>query len=313
MTWLTIAIIAYLILALVNVADKFILEKVVPGPRTYTFLVGITGGVVIVLAPFGLVWPGWGMLMLDVLVGLCFSAGLMFLYYALKKSEASRVFTLVGGVTPVFTIIFSVLFLQEKFNFSQWLAIVFLIVGTIIISWSTRSHSLWTRLESWFSNPQDKKFLLIILAGFASLFFALFWVGTKFAYITQPFISAFIWIRLGTFLSALLLLLGANSRRQIFKDLKRSKNKKNNAFVFFGTQGLGATGAMLQNYAVAIGSVSLVTSLQGLQYVFLLVLTLFGTLLFPRVIKENISWRILSRKVIAIIFIVIGLYFIAKP
>jgi len=76
---------------------------------------------------------------------------------------------------------------------------------------------------------------------------------------------------------------------------------------------LGATGAMLQNYAVAIGSVSLVTSLQGLQYVFLLVLTLFGTLLFPRVIKENISWRILSRKVIAIIFIVIGLYFIAKP
>src|SRR3989339_276153 len=98
MTWLNIAIISYLILAFVNVADKFILEKIVPGPRTYTFLVGITGGVVIVLAPFGLVWPGWGMLLLNVLVGFCFSAGLMFLYYALKKSEASRVFTLVGGV-----------------------------------------------------------------------------------------------------------------------------------------------------------------------------------------------------------------------
>ena len=178
MTWLSIAIIAYFILAIVNVADKFILEKVVPGPRTYTFLVGISGVVVIVLAPFGLIWPGWDMLLFNVLIGFFFSAGLMSLYYALKKGEASRVFTLVGGIVPVFTILFSILFLGDKFSSNQWLAILFLLLGTVIISWMTRSHILWTRLKSWFDDSENKKVLVIVLAILSSFFFSLFWVGT---------------------------------------------------------------------------------------------------------------------------------------
>ncbi|PLX26088.1 hypothetical protein C0580_00645, partial [Candidatus Parcubacteria bacterium] len=87
--------------------------------------------------------------------------------------------------------------------------------------------------------------------------------------------------------------------------------KKNNIFVFLATQGLGATGSMLQNYAVSLGSVALVTSLQGLQYAFLLILTLLGTILLPKIIKEKITIKILTRKFVAIILIGIGLYFLA--
>lgn len=311
MTWLSIAITAYFILAIVNVADKFILEKVVPGPRTYTFLVGATGAIVIVLAPFGLTWPGWAMLGANVLFGFFFSAGLMFLYYALKKGEASRVFTMIGGIVPIFTILFSILFLGEHFSTGQWWAIIFLLLGTILISWLTRSYDVWTQLKSWFSDDENTKVLVIILSVLAALFFSLFWVGTKFAYTTQPFISAFIWIRIGSFLAAMLLIVGRKGRKEVFADLQKSKKKKNNIFVFLATQGLGATGSMLQNYAVSLGSVALVTSLQGLQYAFLLILTLLGTMLLPKIIKEKITIKILTRKFVAIVLIGIGLYFLA--
>jgi len=320
MTWLSIAILAYFILALVNVADKFILEKVVPSPRTYTFLVGITGVVVLAIAPLGifwpnlkLVWPGGGMLMLNFLVGFCFSAGLFFMYYSLKKGEASKVFTILGGLVPIFTVIFSLLFLQERFDIDNWLAIFFLILGTIVISSISPSHHVWTNMKTWFANERGSRKVVIGSAVIASFFYALFWVGTKFAYDTQPFMSAFIWIRVGIFLSALLLLISKDNRRHIFGELKKSKKKKNNSFVFFGTQALGATGALLQNYAVLIGSVALVTSLQGVQYAFLMILILIGTIFMPKVIKEKISVKILSQKFLAIALIAIGLYFIARP
>ena len=46
MSWILIAIIAYFILAIVNLADKFLLEKVLPSAKTYTFLVGVLALVV---------------------------------------------------------------------------------------------------------------------------------------------------------------------------------------------------------------------------------------------------------------------------
>lgn len=311
MSWLLIAIIAYLILAFVNLADKFIIEKVIPGPKTYTFLVGVTGALVIVAAPWFLIWPGWALFFFNCLVGSFFAGGLFFLYSALKGGEASRIFTLVGGMVPIFTVLFSLAVFGEVFNTNQWLALLFLILGTIVIASISVHHNVWFNIRKFLGILDSSKWPSILAAIFSALFFALFWIGTKQVYNTQEFASGFIWVRLGTFLTVLFLLIRKSSRDEIFSEIKGGNKQKNNKFIYFGTQGLGALGSVLQNYAVALGSVALVTSLQGLQYALLLVLSAIVTFFYPKIIKEDYNKQRLIKKTTAIVLIMFGLYFLA--
>ncbi len=312
MTWLVVAIIAYIVMAIVNVADKFILEHVVSGPRTYTFLVGASGAAVIVLAPWFLDWPGAALFLFNLLVGSFFAAGIFFMYSALKGHDASQIFTLVGGTVPIFTIILSIIFFQEKFSSNQWMAIIYLILGTMIISAFSTRHSVWYEVKKFLHVHFEKRWYSILFSFIAAIFFALFWFGSKVAYNSQEFLSAFIWIRLGTFFAVLCLLLSRHNRQEIFKDLKKSKGKKQNKFIFLGTQAGGAIGSILQNYAVALGSVALVTSLQGLQYGLILAITYFITIFYPKVIKEKQSRKIMLYKVTAALLVALGLFYMSK-
>ena len=80
MSWVSIAVIAYLVLAIVNLADKFILEQVVPRAKTYAFLVGVSGLLIFVIAPWTLSWPGWSLWIGAILTGAIFPAALLFIY-----------------------------------------------------------------------------------------------------------------------------------------------------------------------------------------------------------------------------------------
>ena len=121
MSWILVAVLAYLILAVVNLADKFILEQIVPKAKTYTFLVGLSGLLIFVIAPWTLSWPGWSLWFLTILTGAIFSAALLFFYYALKNSEASRIVTLVGGTVPIMTLFLSFIFFKESFSLHLYL------------------------------------------------------------------------------------------------------------------------------------------------------------------------------------------------
>lgn len=310
--WLIIAISAYFIMAIVNVADKFILEHVVSGPRTYTFLVGVSGAAVIVLAPWFLAWPGFALFLFNLLVGSFFAAGIFFLYSALKGHDASQIFTLVGGTVPIFTIILSIIFFHEKFTANQWTAVLYLILGTMIISAISTRHSIWYEVKKFLHIHFEKKWQSILFAFISAVFFALFWFGSKVSYNTQEFLSAFIWIRLGTFLAVVCLLLSKHNRQEIAKDLKKSKGKKQNKFIFVGTQLGGALGSILQNYAVALGSVALVTSLQGLQYGLILAFTYFISVFYPKIIKEKSTHKIMTYKIMAAVLVAMGLFYMAQ-
>ncbi|MBT6691465.1 DMT family transporter [Candidatus Parcubacteria bacterium] len=311
MSWLLVAVIAYSILAVVNVADKFMLEKVIPAAKTYAFLVGVTGLLVFVVAPWFLEWPGFNLFLLNIITGVFFAGGLLFLYTALRDAEVTKIFTLTGGAVPVFIIWLSIIFFHERFSPWQWLAVCFLIAGTVMISWVSGEHGVWTRIKEWLHIKHDKKIRSILFAVLAAACFAIFWVGTKYAYNTQAFVSAFLWIRLGTFLAVILMLVNGNSRREIFDDLQQSNTNKDNKFIFMGVQGLGAIGSVLQNYAVSLGSVALVTSLQGLQYALLLVMSAIVTAFLPNIIKEYNPRRIIIQKIVAVLIIGLGLYFLA--
>ncbi|HKK53937.1 MAG TPA: EamA family transporter [Patescibacteria group bacterium] len=309
MTWLSVAIIAYFLLALVNILDKFLLENAVNSSRAYTFLVGVLGMVVFVLAPWFLRWPGIEQFFFNILIGTLFPLALLFFYAALRKGEASKTLLLVGGAVPVFTLIFSLILLNESFSSRQWLALSFLLVGTIIISWLPEKQNFWHKALEVLKINRKKAYKGLILASLAAIFFSLFFIGSKEAFNNQEFFSAFIWIRGGSFIFVLLFLFHNKSRKTIFKNIKKLNTKKGS--IFIANQGLAAGGFLMQNYAISLTSVALVNALQGVQYVFIIIIGVIATLFFPKFLSENISKPIIIQKIIAVILIAFGLYLIA--
>jgi hypothetical protein len=107
-----------------------------------------------------------------------------------------------------------------------------------------------------------------------------------------------------------LFLIKKTDRQAITRNFKKSSPSKNKYLVIFN-QVIGSIGFVLQSYAVFLGSVALVNALQGVQYALLLIISAGLALLAPKLLKETFSWRIVLQKLLAVLVIALGLYFIA--
>ena len=107
-------------------------------------------------------------------------------------------------------------------------------------------------------------------------------------------------------------ILAKEVKEEIFQ--KKNTLKKKTMGIFIVNQGAGAGANILQNWAIALcplAYIAIINALQGVQYVFLLILTVLLSLKFPQIIKEEISGKILLQKISAILLIGAGLALIA--
>lgn len=293
MNWIFIAIIGYLLLAAVNIIDKVLLSKYVTNSFVYTFFVGILGLVAFVLAPFGLYLPDAFMLAISLIGGGFFILALLLLFYALREGEASRVVPFTGGLIPLFIFVFSYLFLGERLGFKEIIAFFILITGGIIITIMPGASKKWVL----------KNFFIMISA---SLAFAISYVMSKYVYNELGFITGFVWLRVGSFIGALFILFSKSVRKDIKKIWYKIKVK--GKLYYLGNQAFGGMGFFFINYAISLASVSLVNALQGMQYVFVMVIAFIVSRFKPELMPEKISKNIIIQKVFAIVLIVLGIY-----
>ena len=104
------------------------------------------------------------------------------------------------------------------------------------------------------------------------------------------------------------MLLSAANRKAIFASNKQVK--KSTSIIFILGQVAGAISFILINWAISLGSVTFVNALQGLQYVFLFILVLIVARKRPDWLGEDMRRRIVIQKIVAILLIVVGIYFI---
>ena len=76
MSWILVAFIAYLFLAIANLFDKFLVDNVVSSSKAYAFIACLMGAVVILIAPWYLEWPGTYWLIIDLISGGLFAVAL---------------------------------------------------------------------------------------------------------------------------------------------------------------------------------------------------------------------------------------------
>ncbi len=301
MTWLIVAIISYLILAVAFLVDKYLLTGSISNPKVYTFYAGVAGIAALALIPFvGFYIPGTWQIFLALACGIFFVGGLFWFYKALQLFEPSRVVPALGGILPVFSFLLVLIFSKGKITFTppDYIAFALLILGSVLITYKK-------------SQKISSKCLLI--SSVAAIFFAFYFVSAKYVYMGQSFWSGLIWIRIGSFLAALSFLLTREVRSELFKSKKTGFQGKT-AILFLSNQAAGAGGNVLQSWAIALAPlvyVATINALAGIQYVFLFIFSIILSLKFPKILKEEISKEVIIQKITAILIIGAGLAILA--
>ena len=147
-----------------------------------------------------------------------------------------------------------------------------------------------------------------VWAGVSGVLFALSHVSAKYLYDVYPFLTGFVWTRAMTGLVGLLVLLFPSVRKTFRKKYEKPKTnaKRHAGIIVVLTKIFGVIAVVLIQYASAIGSVSLVMAMSGLQYACMFVIILLCTKFIPRVFKEYITKRELVVEWLAIVLVGLG-------
>lgn len=306
MNWIILAIFSYLLISIQTVLDKFLISsKRVSHPVVYSFYSGALSFFTIFLfAPFGFHLIAARELALSIISGLIFAYGVLSLFFAINRSQASQVVPVVGAVIPIATYIFSLIFGWESLNFWQIAGVLFLIFGGLLISFDFPLKKIDGK--KFFSGFYFSILSGMLLGGGFAIF--------KELYENDSFSNVFIWTRLGLFSGALTYLLISDWRTRILRSFKAvSKNRKENVrtvVLFIFNKILGGTGSAMANYAIFLGSVTIVNALVSVEYIFIFILGLVLSRWYPKIFHERWGFWNIVQKISAIIIITIGIILI---
>lgn len=305
MLYIILAVIAHLMNATVFVVDKGILaaKSSISSPIRYAALSGLVAAGASLLLIVDYAPPTSAIVIWSLLAGV-FWVGALFLFFtALSKGDPSVVVPIAGSAVPVFTLIAAALFLGERLSGANIMGVLVLIIGGMLLS------------LRWASTTKVPLFV-IGTAIFSGALFASYFATVKYIYsFFSPFLAAFAYNRLGVGIIAFVLLIFVllKSPTRTPKNKKQS-SKQRTAWiiisVFIISKALAMVALLLQNYAISLGSVTIVNALQGTQYLFLLILAVAISKWWPKIYKEELVQSVLLQKIFGIVCIAIGLIFL---
>lgn len=295
MAFLPVVLLGYILNSTSTLISKFIVDVNVPNPYVYTFYVSVLGFLALLLVPFGFQVPTIGVFLLSTLCALAFILALLMFYSSLYFDESSVVAPIVGTFNAVFTLLISLLFLNEAFLRSHFLAVALLLLGlTFLVS---------THLMEF--EYQPKHFLLMFLSG---LTYAISAVLMRKIFLAASFISGLVLVYVITGCFSLIFLTIPKIRRALFAASfgKHHLANKTTMLILLG-EVLGVLGGFLITYGYFLTSAAVVNSLQGIQYIFILVVAMLLPKHLKHLMGEDFIYKGIGQKVIGSVLIAIGL------
>lgn len=284
---------AYFFNALAVVASKFLLSKSIPDPLSYVFYISAISIVALFALPFTNS-PDVGTFIFGSLSTVLWTLGAYFMFRSLKTGDVSRVIPLIGIIMPLILLLLAAR--SGEITNIQIYAIFLLIGGIVLLAFSGLKKGLNIKELSY--------------AFFAGVFFAFSYTFLREAFLRLDFLSVLVWSRvivlpfvLFIFLLLRKRVLGSN--RPQFNLFSRT------GAIFIAGQISGILAELLLVFSISLSIPALVNSLQGTQYVFLLILGFILSKKYPAVFKEKYSRMTLILKISGIVITGIGLYFLA--
>lgn len=299
MSFLPIALAAYILNGFSLIIDKSLVDHSIKNPIVYAFYTGVLSFAVLLLIPFGFYIPTSEALVYAVLSGIIFTLAQITFFEALQKYNASVVSPVVGTLNPVFSLILGALFLGNILMGNQFLAFSLLIIGGIVLTFN-----LW-----WGKHNLDYHFFMMLFSGFL---FGLSYVLLSEAFALSSFVVGLVISRISMGTLALSFLLFPRTKNAIFAG-KLTKNHFANhtGFLVLTSQATGAISGLLVSFAITKANPALVNSLFGVTYIMVLLAAILLAKSHPHILDENLSKKVLIQKVLGIIVLSFGLGLLA--
>lgn len=310
MTWILIALIGHAFNGVAFIIDKILLKHAFKRSATYAGLVGLLSGLSFLLIPWVTAWPMGLDMVLAVVTGVTFMGALWSFFTALSKGEASRVVPVISAAIPMVTLVGTMLFLQERLTRMELIGFFLLIIATVLLAGGRTQHRM-TRGALSFS----------ILSAFL---FAVTSVSGKALYDSIGFLDGFVTTRLiaaGTALLMVVLIdpLAGTEILSIFKGGSKAPKKTRRAsdpflvsprmaakLAILG-QTLGGIGFVGVQYAISLGSASIVNALQVMQFALLVGAAFLFRKRSDQLLGECLNRSVIAIKAVALLIMALGL------
>lgn len=306
MSWILLATAGQFLNAIVAIFDKYIVteKKALPRPFVYAFYSCLMTGFWVLIFALAYI-PGLNHLGIPNLasvqrptiqvIGMSFLAAYTFfmalvsMYEALTYQDASDVMPAIGAISAVSSFLMAYLFLNIPLAPHFLAGILLLSIGTLLLS-----HIRFKQNRS-----------VILHVVHSGLFFALHYIAMKGLFLETSFSDGFFWSRVCFVFFALSLLLVPSYYEMITAQTKTT-TKKTGIMVLHAKVLAGVAAFMLLK-ATDQGDVAVVQALDGLKFVFIIILSLAVGRFTPHTAGENeFDFKTIIRKTLYVGIIAIG-------
>ncbi len=292
--WIIISLVTAATLAVVNLADKRLLDRHLPSLDclyawvAFVLVVYIVGAIAIFGVPSDTSPP---YIFAALASGLTLGIGYALLFVALKVDEASRAVA-ISQVYPIVVALLAVPFLGEQLNLFQWASILLVVLGTILISLPPSPGGLVM--------PRLSRGVPAAVAS--GLFLGVGIFSAKVALEDSSLVTVFIYQQVGTLLAFLPFC-----RPRVCVQLVKAMREPQTVALLSVGEGLlplvVVSGALL---ATKLGPVSLVSAFLATTPMFVFAIATTLSQRRWQVMQEAIHRQALVMKLAAITMIVVG-------
>lgn len=283
-------IIQYLVAAIVDVFDKFLISKRKIEPYAYTFFTVSLGLLYLVLWPWVYEPLPWRIIVVNLSSGFIYAATLFVFFRALSEGEVSRVIPFVFGLVPVFDVLFVWLTGRNALSLVEISALCLLLPGAMLISYRKENFR--------FSHIGTK-----ILAAFL---FSLDYLVWQYGNQSGSMLNHLMWDRLAAGGSLILLVIFWPGFRRKVMVHDRVHKKNQTTWLFMLKQAIGGLNFIFFSWLLVVGKIPLVNGLQGFRYLFLFLASLFLSRKYRHILDEDVSSHTIGLKLAALVLIFLG-------
>ncbi|MBP9711878.1 MAG: DMT family transporter [Candidatus Pacebacteria bacterium] len=301
--WFLIALIAPILWSIVNHIDKYMLSKYLKDRGVGALLIFSALASVVILPfiayfyhneIFSISINDFWML---ILIGLL-SAGAFFFYLKGMDAEEATIVIPLFQLVPVFGYFLGYFILKETLSTQQIFSSLLIISGIVILA-----------LEIDTDNKVTLKTKVLAMVSISSFLFALHDTLFKKVAIVESFWVSVFWQYASLTIFGILALIFIRKFRNDFLSMFKNIGGKVLSLNIV-SELLYIFGNLTNNFATLMAPVAVVLVVSSYQPLFVFIGGVFLTIFLPHISMEKISAKHLIHKIISIIIIIIGSYFL---
>ncbi len=293
MTWFIYALLAAILMTLINFGDKFVVESQVPNPFALLILLScfnlLIGIVLWIVLGFETLPLNQGALL--ILAGTTPALAGYFYFQAVSKTETTRI-VILSQLGPIFTLILSALFLNERLTWLQFIGFVLILFAALAVTLQRSKTEIGDIVEpAWDIFGLMLMTNLIAAGGLVLADSVVNTIITDFRSLTL--VTAY--SGLGYWVGGMFLLLFVPRVRHAFFNTIRETNIKAIASLS-SVESIFVIRQFVLFMALTLGPVSLVSVIGSLNVFFAVAFGWILTIWQPHIFKEDISRNNLIQK-----------------